>query len=724
MKFNTLLKLQRRIFVSNPIFMRFFYFFTIFCTFLLSCNSSKKEILETHQYTNELIKETSPYLLQHAHNPVNWMAWNDNTLQKSKAENKLMVISIGYSACHWCHVMERESFEDSTVASIMNKDFISVKVDREERPDVDQIYINAVQLMTGRAGWPLNVITLPDGRPVFGGTYFRKNQWMETLTKMQELYEKEPQKLIEYATKLEEGIKGMDLVTLNNEHIDFIEYPSASLIERWSKDFDKTFGGYKRAPKFMMPNNYQYLLRYGVQHGDSDVLDQVTLTLNKMAYGGVYDHIGGGFSRYSTDVRWHIPHFEKMLYDNAQLVSLFSNAYLVTKNPLYKDVVTETLEFIAREMTNEEGAFYSSLDADSETENGELEEGAYYIYSKEELKLLLTSDFELFKSYYNINNSGKWPENGNYVLIRDKSDTEITKKFSITSETLRQKKDSWKKLLLEHRNKRPKPRLDDKTLTSWNGLMLKGYVDAYKAFQKKEYLEAALKSARFIDTKQHHKNGALYHNYKDGKSTINGYLEDYAAVIDGYIALYEVTLDSQWINKAKQLANYTFTYFFDTERSMFYFTSSEDAPLVTRNFEYRDNVIPASNSMMAKNLYTLSHLFDDQKFADTAAQMLKNVEPEIAQYASGFSNWLDLLANYQLGFYEVVVVGIDALEKSKEINNHYIPNKLMAGSTKIENGWLLEGRFVENETLIYVCVNNTCKLPVRDTAVAVVGLSR
>jgi hypothetical protein len=701
--------------------MRLFFSLSILCLLLFSCNSPKKEILETHLYTNELIHETSPYLLQHAHNPVNWMAWNDKTLQKAKDENKLMIISIGYSACHWCHVMERESFEDSTVAAVMNKNYISVKVDREERPDVDQIYINAVQLMTGRAGWPLNVITLPDGRPVFGGTYFKKEEWTETLSKMQELYEKEPQKLIDYATHLEEGIKGMDLITHNDEHIDFIEYPTASLIENWSKSFDNTYGGTNRSPKFMMPNNYQYLFRYAVQNKDSTLLDHVTLTLDKIAYGGVYDHIGGGFARYSTDMKWHVPHFEKMLYDNAQLVSLYSNAYMVTKNPLYKEVVLETLDFIAREMTNEEGAFYSSLDADSNTAAGELEEGAYYVFTKEELKQQLKSDFDLFSEYYNVNSFGKW-EHENYVLIRSKSDSEISKEFGLTSEEIQNKKKAWKKQLLDFRNKRPKPRLDDKTLTSWNGLMMRGYVDAYKTFQKKEYLDAALKSARFIDSKQHQKSGALYHSYKDGKSTINGYLEDYAAVIDGYIALHEVTLDSQWIDKAKQLADYAFTYFFDQEKSMFYFTSKEDPALVTRNFEYRDNVIPASNSMMAKNLYILAHHFDEQKYSETAAQMLKNVEPEITQYPSGYSNWLDLLANYQSGYYEVVIVGNNAIEKTNELNSQYIPNKLVAGSTVAGKRPLLEGRFVEDQTLIYVCVNNTCKLPVRETSDAVKGL--
>jgi len=691
-----------------------YYLLLLFILILFSCNSSKKEILETHPFTNELINESSPYLRQHAHNPVNWKSWNDAALQQAKDENKLIIISIGYAACHWCHVMEKESFEDTTVAAVMNKNFISVKVDREERPDVDQIYINAVQLMTGSAGWPLNVIALPDGRPVWGGTYFKKNQWINALEKMQSLYEEDPQKLLDYADRLEEGIKNMDLISLNTTEVNFKEFPTKSIIDKWQQSFDEDNGGIKRAPKFMMPNNLEFLLRYGVQYKNEKVLNHVYLTLDKMAYGGVYDHIGGGFSRYSTDLRWHIPHFEKMLYDNAQLVSLYSHAYSVTQKQLYKEVVSETLEYIAKEMTTDEGAFYSSLDADSEMENGELEEGAYYIFTKEELKEQLQSDFDLFSAYYNVNSYGKW-EKDNYVLIQDKSDEEIIESFSISRETLQQKKKEWKQELLTFRNKRPKPRLDDKTLTSWNALMIKGYVDAYKAFQNEEYRKAALKNAHFIIDKQWQETGALNHNYKDGKSTINGYLEDYATVIEAFIALYEVTLDELWITQAKELVDYSFINFFDTEKSMFYFTSKEDKELVTRNFEYRDNVIPASNSIMAKNLFILSHHFDDNKYQKTAQQMLNNVQPELKGYPSGFSNWFDLLANYQNNYFEVVIVGDQAFEKVSEINKKYIPNKLIAGSTTEKKSPLLELRYVSGETLIYVCVNNTCKLPVTET---------
>ncbi len=702
----------------NPIVMKQIFLLLFFSILFSSCNTSKKDIVDTHEYTNLLVQETSPYLLQHAHNPVDWRAWNDQTLAVAKQEKKLMIISIGYAACHWCHVMERESFEDSTVASVMNKNYINVKVDREERPDVDQIYINAVQLLTGGAGWPLNVITLPDGRPVWGGTYFGKNDWVNALEQMQKIYKENPERLFEVAGNLEEGIKSMDLLPLNTENVDLRNYNTDQILSQWQESFDTRFGGPNRTPKFMMPNTMSYLLRQAKQTQDTALLDYVTTTLDKMAYGGIYDHVGGGFSRYSVDAKWHIPHFEKMLYDNGQMVSLYSNAYLATKNTLYKEVVEQTLAFIARECTNNEGAFYSSFDADSLTEEGALEEGAYYVFTKESLRQELGTDFELFATYYNINSYGKWEKN-HYVLIRSKSDKEVCAEFGITLETLQNKKTSWRSLLLTFRNKKDKPRLDDKILTSWNGLMLRGYVDAYKAFQKPEYLEAALKNAHFLKSKQWSETGALFHNYKGGKSTINGYLEDYAAVIDAFIGLYEVTLDAQWLDISNELTSYTYAHFFDTEKQLFYFTSDEDTSLITRNFEYRDNVIPASNSMMAKNLYVLSHHFDNKTYAATASQMLKNVLPEIEKYPSGFSNWLDLLANFQNSYYEIVVVGEDAQDKIKSIHQYYLPNKLIAGSTIEGSSPLLNLRFIEDETFVYVCVNNACKLPETEVTKAI-----
>ncbi len=682
----------------------------------VSCNTSKKDDLkEEHLYTNALVNETSPYLLQHAHNPVNWMPWNETTLKKAQEENKLMIVSIGYAACHWCHVMERESFEDSTVAAVMNKNFISVKVDREERPDVDQIYINAVQLLTGSAGWPLNVITLPDGRPVWGGTYFPKEDWIQAINQVQTLYEEDPDKLTEYASRLEEGIKSIDLITLNTDDLDFKEYNTTSIIDAWSYSFDTIHGGFRGAPKFMTPSNWEYLLRQAVVNNDEKLLDQVALSLKKMAYGGVYDHIGGGFARYSVDERWHVPHFEKMLYDNAQLTSLYSHAYAATGNPLYKEVVEETLSFVEREMTQENGAFYSSLDADSETEAGELEEGTFYIYTQEELKEQLGADFDLFASYYNVNDFGKWEEEGKYVLIRNESDNSFAQSHSLSLDVLSQKKKDWKSKLLTFRNKRIRPRLDDKTLTSWNGLMIKGYIDAYKAFGNPSYLASAVKNGNFLLENQLRENGALFHSYKDGKSTINGYLEDYSAAVSAFIALYEVTLDEKWLTTSKQLVDYAFEKFFDAESGMFYFTSTDDPEIVTRNFEYRDNVIPASNSIMAKNLFVLSHHLDEKEYAEVAQQMLKNIAHEMEKYPSGFSNWLDLLAHYQTQYYEIVVVGPEVEDKLAEIGKTYLPNVLLAGSKSAGELPLLKGRFLEGKTLIYVCVNNTCKLPVTDT---------
>ncbi len=666
----------------------------------------------THAHTNKLIHETSPYLLQHAHNPVDWQAWNNISLQLAKTENKLLLISVGYAACHWCHVMEHESFEDSLVAQVMNKHFINVKVDREERPDIDQVYMNAVQLMTGRGGWPMNVIALPDGRPFWGGTYFKKAQWISALNQISKIYEETPEKIFEYADKLEQGIKNMDVVSLNTDDPIFELKFITKTVKNWSNHFDFKDGGMNRAPKFMMPNNYHFLLRYAYQNNDKTLQNYVNYTLTKMAYGGVFDHIGGGFSRYSVDTKWHVPHFEKMLYDNGQLVSLYSDAYLITKNELYKHVVVQTLEYTKREMTDKNGAFYSSLDADSNNKDGELEEGAYYVWQEEELKTLLKEDYSLFSDYYNINSYGHW-EHNNYVLIRNDSDDVIIKKYKITEALLTEKKNNWIQLLLTIRNQKPKPRLDDKTLTSWNAIMLKGYIDAYRVFGNEEYLNTALKNANFILNSQLREDGGLNHNFKNGKSTINGYLEDYATTIDAFISLYENTIDEQWLITARNLTNYTFDHFFDAKSSMFYFTSNEDEALVSRSLEYRDNVIPASNSVMAKNLFKLAHYFDNTHYRKTGLTMLNNVKPEIQDYGSGFSNWLDLMLNYTHPYFEIAFVGKDALSKISELNKRYIPNKLIAGTALNSNLPLLKNRYSQGETLIYVCVDNACKLPVK-----------
>ncbi len=679
-----------------------------------SCNSQNKQVMtDKHKFTNDLIHETSPYLLQHAHNPVDWHAWNKETLDLAKKENKLLLISIGYAACHWCHVMEHESFEDSTVAAIMNEHFINVKVDREERPDVDQIYMNAVQLLTGSGGWPLNCIALPDGRPIWGGTYFPKDNWIQALTKVADLYKNSPEKAEEFAAKLTDGVKQSDLITLNTEQPLFTTPDLDQAVVKWQPNMDFKNGGRMGAPKFPMPNNFQFLLRYGFQTNNNKIQEYVKTSLTKMAHGGLYDQIGGGFARYSVDDHWHIPHFEKMLYDNAQLISLYSKAYLTDKNPLYKEVVFETTRFIERELYNEIGAFYSSLDADSKTATGELEEGAYYVWTKPELESVLQNDFDLFSDYYNVNLYGKW-EKETYHLIRTQSDEEFSKKHAISVEEIKEKVQNWKSILLKERNKKPLPRLDDKTLTSWNALMLKAYVNAYTTFEEEQFLKIALKNAHFIINKQLKEDGGLYRNYKNGKSSIEAYLEDYATVIDAFITLYEATLDENWLQTAKQLTDYCFDHFYDTESKMFFFTSDKETNLITRKMEIDDNVIPSSNSIMANNLFKLGHYFENKYYSTNAKTMLNNVKENALKYGAGASNWLNLYANYAGNYYEIAIVGENAKEKLKEINQNYIPNKLIVGSTKESNLPLLAYKYSETQTTIFVCVDGACQLPVSE----------
>jgi len=662
--------------------------------------------------SNNLINETSPYLLQHAYNPVNWNPWNKKYLEQAKKEDKLVIISIGYSSCHWCHVMERESFEDSLVASIMNEKFISIKVDREERPDVDQVYMNAVQLMTGSGGWPLNVVTLPDGRPIWGGTYFSKDQWINALTQISNIYKKEPERFINYANTLEKGIKSLDVINTNENKTVVSSKELEKYVENIASKIDKEHGGFSGAPKFMMPNNIHLLLRTGHQNNDKAVLGLVNLTLEKMAYGGIYDQIGGGFSRYSTDEKWHIPHFEKMLYDNAQLISLYSDAYLITKNELYKNVVYETINFVLQELTDSNGGFYSSIDADSKSFDGEEKEGAYYIWKENELKNLLKDEFILFSEYYNINKYGYW-EDENYVLIKNQSDLKFSKEFNLSKEDLIKKKDIWKGVLTRERNKRTRPNIDDKILASWNGLMINGLVDAYRVFKEDKFLDAANLCAEFILENMQKSDGGLHHSHKDGISKINGYLEDYSAVIKALLNLYENTLNEKWLNTADNLMKYSYENFYNPETKMFFFTSKLDDKLISRTVEFRDNVIPSSNSIMANNLFKLSHYYDNSKYLNTSLSMVKNISDQIDVYPNGFSNWMNLILNLNKNFYEIAIVGDSAIEKINELNKNYLPNKIVVGSLKDNSLPLLKNRYIEGETMIYVCVKKACKMPVK-----------
>lgn len=658
---------------------------------------------------NDLHLETSPYLLQHANNPIHWKAWNESALATAEAENKLIIISIGYSACHWCHVMEHESFEDTEVASVMNPHFICIKVDREERPDVDAIYMKAVQMMTNRGGWPLNVVCLPDGRPVWGGTYFKKEEWTNTLQQLHEMYVATPEKMIEYAQKLHHGIQSLGVVNRNNSDTENHTNNIKLLVEKWSKSFDWEYGGYARAPKFMMPNNYLFLQRYGFQTQSQDLLDFVDLTLTKMAYGGLFDTIDGGFSRYSVDMRWHVPHFEKMLYDNGQLITLYAQAYKRTKNSLYKEVIEKTLTFVEREFLNSDNGFYAALDADSLNATHKLEEGAFYVWTKEALQKILKDDFEIFSHLYNINDFGFW-EHNHYVLIQNQSLEKIASLFGLTEIELQKKKKNWELLLFTEREKRYKPRLDDKSLTSWNAIMLKGYVDAYTALGNPHYLATAKKNAQFIVEKLWSPEGYLYHSYKNKKSTIEGFLEDYAFTIDAFISLYQATFDEIYLRQAKQLTDYCFDYFYDEKQQFFAFNSRNSAQLIAQHYETEDNVIPASNSVMANNLHLLAILFGNTYYEKTALQMLHHIIPTI-DYASAYSNWMNVWMNFSEDNKELAICGENALLNLQKINSNYLPHISVAGTQKSSTLPFLENRFVENNTLFYICQNKSCSIP-------------
>lgn len=661
---------------------------------------------------NELHLETSPYLLQHATNPIHWKAWNPTTLQQAKSQNKLIIVSVGYSACHWCHVMEHESFENEEVAYIMNNHFINIKVDREERPDIDAVYMKAVQIMTSRGGWPMNVVCLPDGKPVWGGTYFKKEEWIDYLQQLQNLYQNQPEKLVEYSEKLHQGLQSLGVHHDTEEKKPFSTEQLHTLVDKWKKSFDLEYGGMARAPKFMMPNNYDFLLQYAHQFKDKELLDFVNLTLTKMAHGGIFDTVQGGFSRYSVDMKWHVPHFEKMLYDNGQLVSLYANAFKLTRNPLYKEVIEKTIQFIESSLLSSENGFFSALDADSINPENHLEEGAFYVWTKEELVQILGADFELFSQVFNINTFGHW-EHQNYVLIQNQELAQIAKRNNIDIEELIKRKKDWEHKLFKIRQKRNHPRLDDKCLCSWNAIMLKGYVDAYKAIQKEEFLKIALLNATFIQTKFIGTEGNLFHNYKNNKTTINGYLEDYCFVIDAFIGLYQITLNEDWLTSCKQLTDYCLDYFYDEKTELFQFTSRIDEPLITNHFEVEDNVIPASNSVMANNLLTLSIYFNNSYYEKIAHQMLQQIAP-IIDYPSAYSNWLRVSLYTVNTKKELAICGVNALKEMNALNANYLPNIILGGSDKLSNLPFLHNRFKENETLFYVCENKSCQIPTTD----------
>lgn len=645
---------------------------------------------------NDLIHESSPYLLQHAYNPVRWKPWNDETLKLAREENKLILVSIGYSACHWCHVMERECFEDPMLAGIMNDHFISIKVDREERPDIDQVYMLAVQLMTGRGGWPLNCFTLPDGRPFYGGTYFPREQWKNVLLNIAGLWKEEPEKIHDYADRLMEGMKISEIAvadentSLHSEELD-------NIVDQWIKRSDHVYGGPDRAPKFPLPVNYNFLLHYNFYRKSEKIDKHIRLTLDKMATGGIYDAVAGGFARYSTDSYWKVPHFEKMLYDNAQLVSLYSRAYSVYRDSFYKEIVTQTLEFIGREFTGKDGEFYSALDADSEHV-----EGKFYVWSAEELKQVLGEDHDFFSSIFDLSENADWE--GSLILLRKKIDLEEGESKKLKELIMK---------LHEAREKRTRPGLDDKALTSWNAMMISGYLDAYHATGTSDYLDAAIRNWAFIEQNMFSGKGRLFHSYRNGKSAVDGFLEDYAFTIAALADLYQSAFNEKYLAIMKDLMDTAMKEFYDGSTNTFYFTPLSTSSLIVRKPEINDNVIPSSGAVMARNLVKAGHMLENQSYLKIAEKLAATFLPMVKDYPEGYAHWGELILDLDKPFYEVVVSGEGLEQEAAKIRRQPYPTKILLKATGNTMIPLAAGKATGDETCIYVCSGNTCQAPVQ-----------
>jgi len=689
-------------------------FFTALMFNLTSCsqNHSTKKENEKYMYTNALIHESSPYLLQHAHNPVDWYPWGPEALNKAKKENKMLLISVGYAACHWCHVMEHECYEDTSVANIMNANFVCIKVDREERPDVDQVYMNAAYLISGSGGWPLNALAMPDGRPFYAGTYFPKDKWIQLLNYFADLYKNDKQKLEDQADHLSKGIRDIEEVPMNNKSVSFSTHNLNEMFTDFSQRIDMEKGGTKGSMKFPMPSIWEYLLQYNSVSGNKDALQAVETTLQHMAYGGIYDQVGGGFCRYATDSSWHAPHFEKMLYDNAQLVSLYSHAFQVTGNPLYKQIVYETIAFVKRELTSPEGGFYSSLDADSEGE-----EGKFYVWSEKKIKEILGDDAEIFDDYFGISTKGNWEPDKNILDINE-GNKNTAKKFNLTHDELHQKIEVLKLKLLTTREKRVRPNTDDKILTSWNALMSKGLIDAYEAFGENSFLELAQKNIDFLLKNVSTNESGLYRNYKNGKATIPAFLDDYAFMISALIDYYQVSFKEDYLQKAKDFTQYTEQHFFDKTSGMFFYTDDQHSNLIARKMEVSDNVIPASNSEMAKNLLYMSLYFENKNYEDQSVQLVKNVIDDVKKNLGYYSNWAQVMALQIKSPYEIAIVGNNWKEKLSEFHKHYLPNTIFLGGSNEGTFALLKNKLVDGKTMIYVCENKTCQRPVEEVSEA------
>lgn len=658
---------------------------------------------------NRLQYAPSPYLQEHADNPVDWYEWGDEALNKAKNENKPLLISIGYASCHWCHEMEKESFMDTAVARIMNEKFVCIKVDREERPDIDNIYMNALQLITGNSGWPLNAFALPDGKPFFAGTYYTNKNWKSLLQSISKAYTTQRSLVTTQANALVNGMtdEEFSLINLSPSTEKPLMQEYKALFDSIYQSVDLNNGGLKGTQKFPVPALSEFLLQHYYLTGDQRALQTVNTNLKKMALGSIYDHIGGGFARYTTDSLWRIPHFEKMLYDNGQLISLYAHAYQLTKDEWYKQICTETIDFVEKSMYAQGGGYYSSLNAD--TEAGE---GDYYLWTRKEWMNVLGDD-PLLADYFNITEKGNW-KNGKNIVYADKAPGSFAISKRITAEEFRQRLATGKKKLLSERVRREKPGIDTKIITSWNSIIIKGLVDAYAATQNEEYLKKAIVCASFIEKNLIMQDGSVKRIYKDGKATIDGFLDDYAWTATAFTRLYELSFDEHWLATAKKITDFAVTHFMHPQTGLFYYTRSNSQDLIMRKTALSDDDLPAANAVMAKVLYQLGTIYLDTAYTSISIKMSAAVAARVKKQARFHLQWAGFAGLLAGKSYEVVIMGADASYISQQLQLFYLPTSIIMGNTTKETLPLMQQKYVTGKTLIYVCTNQLCKKPEED----------
>jgi uncharacterized protein len=661
---------------------------------------------------NRLIHETSPYLLQHAHNPVDWFPWSEEAFAKAREENKPVLVSIGYAACHWCHVMERESFEDSAVAQFMNARFVNIKVDREERPDVDHIYMDAVQAMSGSGGWPLNVFLFPDGKPFYGGTYFppqrafNRASWMEVLNAVSNAYKEKETDLISQADNLTNHLKAGNQIHSSTGDFHFDIEKTDFAFSQLMTSADEEWGGFGRAPKFPQTFAIGFLLRYSFLRGNKQAEKQALLSIDKMIEGGMYDQFGGGFARYSTDTEWLVPHFEKMLYDNALLLNVMAEALQLTGDKKYRQTISETAGFIERELTHPAGGFYSALDADSEGE-----EGKYYVWDYDEAKQLLGDDGILFCAYYDITPAGNW-EGKNIPRVKLPA-KEFATQHGISEEKLHSVLSTGRQVLLAAREKRVHPGLDDKILLGWNALMNHALSKAYAATGEERYKNLAIKNMVFMLEAFNAGDKGLFHTWKDNKARIPAFLDDYSYLVAALLELAKVTMDYSWVDNAAELAGFVEEKFSVEDRTLFYYTPDFQSDILLRKIELYDGATPSGNSVMARNLYELSLLLNRPAWRHRAEKMVAGIGEVAGKYPTSFGGWLCLLMEITTGTNEVVILGPGAEDAGRKLLKSFVPHTiLMVSHNENDHFPLLEGKKINGKTLFFLCKNYACQAPV------------